>query len=184
MHVLGINGSLQAGVSRSGAALGVALEAAAKHRGVTVELLDLRDYALDFCDGRAPERYGEDTRRALARVAAADAYVVATPVYRASYTGALKNFFDVIPNDPRGADPLRGKTVGLIATGGGRQHALVIEHQLRPLFGFFGARTAARGVYAVPEDFDAERAPGPRLREELSALADEVVALASLPARS
>ncbi|GAC1584021.1 MAG: FMN reductase [Candidatus Velthaea sp.] len=178
MHVLGINGSLQPGVSRGAAALVVALEAAARAEGVTTEVLELRDYALEFCDGRAPDRYGADTRRALARIAAADAYVIATPVYRASYTGAFKNLFDLIPNDPNGDDPLRGKAIGLIATGGSDHHFLVLEHQLRPLCGFFGARTASRAVYGIPADFDEQRNPGPRLRELLFALAAEVVALA------
>src|SRR6059058_3539307 len=90
-----------------------------------------------------PDSYNSDTQRALALVEAADAYLVATPVYRGTYTGALKNFFDLVPNDPKGSDPLRGKVVGLLATGGSDHHYLVLEHQLRPLFGFFGAYTPA-----------------------------------------
>ncbi len=41
----------------------------------------------------------------------------------------------------------------LSATGGGEKHALVIEHQLRPLFGFFEAATLPTGVYASGADF-------------------------------
>jgi FMN reductase len=40
------------------------------------------------------------------------------------------------------------------ATGGGPRHALVIEHQLRPLLGFFEAQTLATGIYAAEPDFD------------------------------
>ena len=46
----------------------------------------------------------------------------------------------------------------LAATGGGEKHALVIEHQLRPLFGFFEAITLPTGVYASGADF-AEGVP-------------------------
>jgi MsuE subfamily FMN reductase len=174
--LLAINGSLTPPPSRSRITLDAALAGARAYDStVETEVLELRDFALDFCDGRAPDRYSADTLRALALVEAADAYVVATPVYRASYTGALKNFFDLVPNDPRGSDPLRGKVVGLIATGGSDHHYLVLEHQLRPLFGFFGAHTAARAIYASSKDFDAQKQLQGKLVDELAQLGQEVV---------
>ncbi|HEX4207244.1 MAG TPA: NAD(P)H-dependent oxidoreductase [Ktedonobacteraceae bacterium] len=174
--LLGINGSLTTPPSRSRVVLDAALAGArAYDPSVTTEVLELRDFALEFCDGRAFDDYSSDTRRALALLEEADAYLVATPVYRASYTGALKNFFDLVPNDPRGHDPLRGKVVGLLATGGSDHHYLVLEHQLRPLFGFFGAFTAARAIYASAKDFDAQKQVQGRLVEELAHLGQEVV---------
>jgi len=143
--------------------------------GVETEVLELRDFALEFCDGRSLDKYNADTRRALALVEEADAYLVATPVYRATYTGALKNFFDLVPNDPNGHDPLRGKVVGLLATGGSDHHYLVLEHQLRPLFGFFGAYTPTRAIYASSKDFDAQKQVQGKLVEELTLLGQEVV---------
>lgn len=79
---------------------------------------------------------------------AADALIVASPVYKGSYTGLFKHFLDLL--DPAA---LAGKPVLLAATGGGERHALVIEHQLRPVFGFFEAQTLATGVYASAADF-------------------------------
>lgn len=179
LKLLGINGSLTPPPSRSRMALQVALAGARTYDpAVETEVLELRDFALEFCDGRPPDSYNADTRRALALVEAADAYVVATPVYRASYTGALKNFFDLVPNDPNGSDPLRGKVVGLLATGGSDHHYLVLEHQLRPLFGFFGAHTVARAVYASARDFNPQRQVEGKLVEELARLGQEVVILA------
>ncbi|MFQ2466534.1 NAD(P)H-dependent oxidoreductase [Aeromonas caviae] len=58
--------------------------------------------------------------------------MVATPVFRGSYTGLFKRFFDLI-----GQDTLTDKPVLLAATGGSQRHALVIDHQIRPLFSFF-----------------------------------------------
>lgn len=84
-------------------------------------------------------------------VFAADVLVIATPVYKASYTGLLKHFFDLI--EPKS---LRGKVVVLAATGGSDQHALVIEHQLRPLLGFFGAFTVPTGLYLKDSDFSKD----------------------------
>ena len=41
----------------------------------------------------------------------------------------------------------------LSASGGSHRHALVLEHQLRPLFSFFQAYTLPIGVYAIDNDF-------------------------------
>ncbi len=174
--LLGINGSLTPPPSRTRSVLDVALSGARTYaKSVETEVLELRDFAVEFCDGRSPDEYNSDTRRALALVEEADAYLVATPIYRGSYTGALKNFFDLVPNDPHGHDPLRGKVVGLLATGGSDHHYLILEHQLRPLFGFFGAYTPARAIYAASKDFDAQKQPQGRLIEELTQLGQEVV---------
>lgn len=86
--------------------------------------------------------------RKLAAVEQADVLVVATPVFRGAYTGLFKHFFDFIDQDA-----LIDKPVLLAATGGSERHALMIDHQLRPLFSFFQARTLPLGVYATDKDF-------------------------------
>lgn len=86
--------------------------------------------------------------RELGAVEQADIVVVTTPVYRGSYTGLFKHFFDFIHHDA-----LIDKPVLLAATGGSERHALMIDHQLRPLFSFFQARTLPLGVYATDKDF-------------------------------
>jgi FMN reductase len=90
----------------------------------------------------------DTVERELAAVEQADVLVVATPVFRGSYTGLFKHFFDFIDQDA-----LIDKPVLLCATGGSERHALVIDHQLRPLFSFFQARTLPLGVYATDKDF-------------------------------
>lgn len=84
----------------------------------------------------------------LSDILAADVLVVGSPTYKGSYTGLFKHFFDLI--EP---SALRGKPVLLTATGGGERHALIVEHQLRPLFGFFEAFTLPTAVYATDKDF-------------------------------
>lgn len=86
--------------------------------------------------------------QALAAVEQADVLVVASPVFRGAYTGLFKHFFDFIDQDA-----LIDKPVLLAATGGSERHALVIDHQLRPLFSFFQARCLPLGVYATDQDF-------------------------------
>ncbi|MFG6476783.1 NAD(P)H-dependent oxidoreductase [Microbacterium sp. P06] len=82
-------------------------------------------------------------------VETADILVAATPVYRASYSGMFKHFFDLVDQYA-----LANKPVILVATGGSDRHALVIEHELRPLFAFFQAATVPVGFYANAGDFD------------------------------
>lgn len=95
---------------------------------------------------------------AFAQVVAADLVVVGTPVYKGSYTGLLKFFIDFLS-----PESLSGVPVLLSAVGGNDTHALMIDHELRPLFGFFGAHTLPRGVFARGRDF----ADG-RLSDDLS----------------
>ena len=94
-----------------------------------------------------PQRVQDD----LAAVEAADALIVGTPVYRASFTGLFKHFFDFVEQTA-----LVDVPVLLAASGGSERHALVLEHQLRPLFSFFQAQTLPIGVYATDKDFSPE----------------------------
>ncbi|AOA59502.1 FMN reductase [Acinetobacter larvae] len=94
-----------------------------------------------------PQRVQDD----LAAVEAADALIVGTPVYRASFTGLFKHFFDFVEQTA-----LVDVPVLLAASGGSDRHALVLEHQLRPLFSFFQAQTLPIGVYATDRDFNAD----------------------------
>lgn len=85
---------------------------------------------------------------ALDKIESADALIVASPVYRASYTGLFKHLFDYVDQFA-----LVDKPVLLAATGGSERHALVIDHQFRPLFSFFQAHTLPIGVFATDKDF-------------------------------
>jgi FMN reductase len=86
--------------------------------------------------------------RIVDEIGNADALIVGTPVYKGAYTGLFKHLFDMI--EPQA---LAGKPVAITATGGGQRHALVVEHALRPLFGFFAASTVPTAVYATDADF-------------------------------
>lgn len=94
-----------------------------------------------------PQRVQDD----LAKIEAADALIVGTPVYRASFTGLFKHLFDFVEQTA-----LVDVPVLLAASGGSERHALVLEHQLRPLFSFFQAQTLPIGVYATDKDFTPE----------------------------
>jgi FMN reductase len=124
-----------------------------------------------------PHDVGGAGRRALRAIEAADILIAVTPVYKGSYTGLFKHLFDLL--DPTA---LSDVPVILGATGGGDKHALVLEHQLRPLFGFFGAATAAAGVYAGAQLFDGRRFEDPTVIERIQLAARQAVDLARLRA--
>lgn len=145
LSAIGISGSPSAR-SRSRILLEHALGQLAAH-GISTQLIDLSELPADALLGR---RASAEVERALAAVAEADIVVASTPVYRATYTGLLKVFFDLFAQRA-----LVGK-VGLpIATGGAPGHQLVLDHGLRPLFASVGAVVVPTGVYAVDKEFDA-----------------------------
>ncbi|MDV6272535.1 NAD(P)H-dependent oxidoreductase [Rhodococcus erythropolis] len=83
------------------------------------------------------------TAKALAAVESADVVIAASPVFRGSYTGLFKHFFDLVDQYALANTP-----VILAATGVSDRHALVLDHALRPLFAYFQALTAPVGTQA------------------------------------
>ncbi len=81
---------------------------------------------------------------AIERVARAKVIVVATPVYKAAYSGLLKVFLDLLPQTA-----LAGKTVLPLATGGSPNHMLALDYALRPVLQALSARHILPGVYAT-----------------------------------
>lgn len=114
----------------------------------TLDLLDLQPALSSFTRSDLPS----ETEAALKLIETADALIVGSPVYKGSYAGQFKHVVDLL--DPLS---LAGKPVALVATGGGYRHALVVEHELRPLFGFFSALTLPTAVYASGQDFSDGR---------------------------
>lgn len=153
------------------------LEAAAvrlEARGVLVDRLRVRDLspqALILAD------FGHRSiSAAIGQVADADVVVVATPVYKAAYSGVLKVFLDLLPQDA-----FKGKTVLPLATGGSPHHMLAVDYALRPVLQSLGARHILQGIFATdaqvtltPEgSYHLDAAIGARLDEAVDAVIGE-----------
>ena len=141
--VTALSGSLHS-PSKTRALLDAILAALQPDEATVIEVTQLDGLGTAFGRGPLPDAVAA----AVEAIASADLVVVATPVYRGSYTGLLKHLIDLVPQDA-----LRGTPVLLAATGGSDEHSLVIDHELRPLFSFFGALTLPTGVYARDGDF-------------------------------
>ncbi|MEX0661035.1 MAG: NADPH-dependent FMN reductase [Balneolaceae bacterium] len=142
---------------------------------IQTELIALSAYDLVFCDGRNPDSYEADTRTVIDKIIAADALIIGSPIYRGTFSGAFKNLFDLIPNDS-----IRGKAVGIIATGGSDHHFLAIEHQFKPLIGYFNAYSIPGGVYAKNGHFTNGELTDSNVLQRLEDLAKETVRLSTL----
>jgi FAD reductase [NAD(P)H] len=152
VKVLGISGSL---TSRSKTIIVIEeVIKSAKMFDPTIqtEMLDLREYDMQFCDGRKVSDYNDDTQKMIEKVLEADCFVIGTPVYQGSLSGSLKNLIDLIP-----PDAFRKKVVGLIATGGTYQHFLMVENQLKPIFGYFRSYLAPSYVYSHDNHFNSSK---------------------------
>ncbi|WP_406637739.1 NAD(P)H-dependent oxidoreductase [Amycolatopsis sp. WGS_07] len=111
-----------------------------------------------------------DVETALRTAEEADLLIAATPVFRGSYPGMFKQFFDLVDQYA-----LVDKPVLLAATGGGDHHALVLEHALRPLFGFFQALTLPVAVFASAGDFDGTVLLNPRVHGRIQIALESAV---------
>ncbi len=114
----------------------------------TVSTIELGPLAVDTARAAVAGFPSEPLQAAIDRLAAADAIIAASPVYKAGISGLFKTFVDILDDDLIVAKP-----VLLAATGGTARHALVIDGQLRPLFAYMRALTLPTPVYAAPEDW-------------------------------
>ena len=119
-----------------------------EHLVIESKVIVLGDIARPLGSALSRQELGPQVEAELQAIENADLLIVAAPVFRGSYPGLLKHLFDLID-----LNALIDTPVLLAATGGSERHALVLDHQLRPLFSFFQALTLPIGVYATEADF-------------------------------
>ena len=136
-----------------------------------IELINLADKKVAFADGRPAEQLGDDTAAIIASVRGADGVIIASPVYRGSFTGALKNLLDHLP-----VESLAGKPVGIVAMGATQHHFLGVDWHLRDVLAWFGALVIPTSVYLASADF-VDRQLGESAKQDLKDLADAVINL-------
>jgi FMN reductase len=107
-------------------------------------VIDLADIATELFDQESPQ-----VLKLRGAVAASQVAVVASPTFKATYTGILKAFFDGYATNA-----LRSVVAVGVMTGAAPIHALAVEVHLRPLLVELGAVTPTRSLYVTEQQFD------------------------------
>ncbi|HVZ44683.1 MAG TPA: NADPH-dependent FMN reductase [Ramlibacter sp.] len=137
-------------------------------RGPLIERLHIRDLspqALLLADTSH-----RTIRAAADAVRRAAAVVVATPVYKAAYSGVLKVFLDLLPQTA-----LREKVILPLATGGSPHHMLALDYALRPVLQSLGARHILPGIYATDSQVTLLPEGGWHIASDVDARLDDAV---------
>jgi NAD(P)H-dependent FMN reductase len=175
MIIVGVCGS-SAPSRRTRALIEHSLESAQKEgEDIQTDIIDLSEVTLDFCDGRPLEEYSEITKEVLIKIKTADAYILGSPMYRGSMTGALKNLIDLFPNDF-----VKGKVAGLIATGASDHHSLGLDLGLRTAMGFFQIYTLPGVLYHSQFTVENGKIVEDKVREQAEKFGSDLVELARL----
>jgi FMN reductase len=148
------------------------LAAVAAQVAIEPHVVDIAEIGSDLGRALGRSELSPAAERALALVEGAEILIAATPVYRGSYTGHFKHLFDLVEQNA-----LIDTPVILAATGGSDKHCLVIEHQLRPLFGFLQSYTVPVGVYASHADFESGVVRSPLVLARIATAARQAVSL-------
>lgn len=169
--IVTVNGSPREG-SRTGVLLQVTADAVCRNVDhARLKVINLAASWAEIFAGltrKTITKHGEDLVRLCEE---ADLLIVGSPVYRGSYTGLLKHYFDLVDRDA-----MIGKKA-IIAATGSPLHGLMLDHQLRPLMAFFDIQTVGTGLYGVEDDFDNGRVHSKALSERVERAAREAAAL-------
>ena len=120
-----------------------------QQEGFHTDTISVRDFpaeVLKYASYKSPAL--EEPKALLEK---ADGVIIATPIYKAAYTGLLKSFLDLLPQEA-----LRGKVVLPIATGGTIAHLLAIDYALKPVLSELKARHLLGGVFAVDKQIQLQ----------------------------
>lgn len=115
----------------------------------------------------------EEIKEALNKIENSIGVVIAGPVYKASYSGVLKTFLDLIPEKG-----LKNKVIFPIFIGGTIAHLLSLEYALKPVLSVLGGNHFITGVYAIDDwvkrEYSNEFTLSTELEERLNKSAEEL----------
>lgn len=173
MKLVGVSGALAG--PKTAIAVDTVLAAARRFDStVKTELIDLRDYDIEFAAGLPLSAYNEDTWNVVQKILTADFLVFGTPIYQASLSGALKNLFDHMPEYA-----FKNKVTGMVATGWTNRHFLVLEYHLGSILSYFKGLIPTENVFIHNDSFDVDTNEliDDRIHERIEKLAAEMVQL-------
>ncbi|WP_106497937.1 NADPH-dependent FMN reductase [Lentibacillus sp. Marseille-P4043] len=173
MKLVGVSGTL-AGNKTSQAVYDVLAAAKFIDSSIEIELIDLKDYEVEFATGAPIALYNDDTWNVVDKILSADFLVFGTPIYQASISGVLKNLLDHFPENA-----FKYKVTGIVATGWSDKHFLVTEYQLKPVLSYLKGLIPTGNVFIQNDSFDIESDDiiDRGVSERIQKLADEMIFL-------
>jgi FAD reductase [NAD(P)H] len=142
---------------------------------IETEVLNLKAFDIQFCDGRESEDYNEDTKKVINLLSNADLYIIVSPIFHGTFSGALKNLFDLIS-----PQVMKNKVIGFAAVGGNYKHYLMVENQLKPIVGYFGAHVAPNYVFVHNEDFKNNQITNQEILNQITDFSREIINMKKL----
>jgi FMN reductase len=110
--------------------------------GITPEIINVRNLpSEDLIQARFDS---EEIKKQNKKVEQSNLVVILTPVYKASFSGVLKTYLDLLPQNG-----LEGKTILPIAIGGTFGHLLMLDYALKPVLTALGATHILKGVFIL-----------------------------------
>ncbi|MBP1947135.1 NADPH-dependent FMN reductase [Virgibacillus litoralis] len=170
MKIVGVSGTI-VGKKTSILVKAVMEEINSIDSSIETKLLDLREYDMQFSDGRSFDLYNNDTQRIIEEMSSADAYLIGSPIFNGSIPAPLKNVFDLVK-----PSIFRHKVMAFVANGGTYQHYLMIENQLKPIAGYLRSHVAPSYVYANCDHYTEDnKIVNTELLGRIHTLAKEIV---------
>jgi FMN reductase len=160
-RIIGVSGNITA-PSRTFSLVDAVVSKASQKFHSPGEIIDISTLTADLGPTVSFNNFPPALSQAYEKLHLSDLIVIGTPVYKASYTGLLKHFFDLV--DPK---KLTGKVAILVATGGSDHHALVLESHLRSLASFFGIYTIPTTIYAKDIEFKDYQLESPLIEQRI-----------------
>ena len=118
-------------------------------KGISYEIIDIREYEIEMCDGRKINQYSQDVQNVYNELENAQAYVIAYPVYNNSYSGATKNLLDIM------SKAMENKICGLVSVSASPSSTNNGQGELREsLNGYFSIETPLPYVHYHWGDFN------------------------------
>lgn len=158
--------------SRTKALAQAIADALAQRLPIQLRVLEIHQLAPSIGVGTLTQELPPAGRAAVQAIENADLVIAVTPVYKGSYSGLFKHLFDLVH-----PEALVDRPVLLAANGGSPRHALVVDHQLRPLFAFFRALTVPSAVYACESDFEGYAVGSDALQQRIAEAVDQAARL-------
>ena len=168
MTILVLSCSLNPGSNSNVLAVSVGDEL--RKLGVTVEAVDLREHPMPLCDGESCDN--ASIAQLKQHIAAADAILMAVPVYNYDVNAAAKNLVE------HTGKAWEGKIVGFLAAAGGQASYMSVMSLANSLMLDFRCLIVPRFVYAVYSDFEGATVSSEKVRSRVTQLAGETVRLA------